>query len=76
MTLKFMSELYLFHFSYSGERYEVKLERESLLENWFVTVINSDKNATVTSYLGEKTMVPDRHVAQQILEDNVAGDEL
>lgn len=75
MTLKFMSELYHFHFSYSGERYEVKLERESLLENWFVTVLNNDKDTTVASYLGEKSMAPDRHVAQNILEEHVKIEE-
>ena len=69
MSLKFISELFQFHFSFDGIRYEVALERESLLENWFVTVTNTDTEEVLKSSLGEKDLQADRETARAILQE-------
>ncbi len=71
MSLKFISETFLFHFSVSGERYEVRLERESLLENWFITILNTDTDTTLKSTMGKKDMVGDRATAETLLRETL-----
>jgi hypothetical protein len=69
MGLKFISETFNFHFSVSGERYEVRLERESLLENWFITIVNTDTDAVLKSTMGKKDMVGNRTSAETLLRE-------
>ncbi|EIJ43787.1 hypothetical protein BegalDRAFT_2959 [Beggiatoa alba B18LD] len=71
MTFKFMSEVFYFHFNVHGQRFEVQMERESLLENWFLTVKNTDSKETLASFMGQKTLVPDRQTAETILRQYV-----
>lgn len=69
MSLKFISETFLFHFSVSGDRYEVRLERESLLENWFINIVNTDNNQMLQSTMGKKDMTGDRDTAETLLRN-------
>lgn len=71
MSLKFISETFLFHFSSGGDRYEVRLERESLLENWFITIINIDSDATLKSTMGKKDMIGNRSTAEALLRETL-----
>jgi hypothetical protein len=67
MSLKFISETFLFHFSVNGDRYEVRLERESLLENWFINILNTDSNHVLQSTMGKKDMIGNRETAEALL---------
>ncbi len=69
MSFKFVSEKFEFHFSVDGGRYEVILERESLLENWFVTVRKTDTNEVLKNALGQKTLTGTRQTAEAILRE-------
>ncbi len=69
MSFKFVSEKFEFHFSVDGTRYEVILERESLLENWFVTVRKTDTNEVLKNALGQKTLTGTRQTAEAILRE-------